>query len=162
MKSIVIVCFCAVAFAAVGCVDGRGVPTGPAATAEASTLATTAPANRGTVPQAAAPSLSASPRGGDLHITKECSAYTGLAGSYCTITSSNVKAIEVGTRVVYAEAAGATLLDSDVVLDTPGPGNNTVCLCIQNRAPRQVPACVMLFTPDAFVKDRSRMPSRAA
>ena len=58
-------------------------------------------------------------------MTKECSKYTGLAGSFCTITSSNVKAIEVGSRVVYARAAGATSLDTDIVLDTPGPGNNT-------------------------------------
>ncbi|HEU4749330.1 MAG TPA: hypothetical protein VFS56_12575 [Gemmatimonadaceae bacterium] len=57
-------------------------------------------------------------------MTKECSEYTGLAGSFCTITSSNLKQIEVGSRVVYAEAAGATSLDSDVVLDPPGPGNN--------------------------------------
>jgi hypothetical protein len=45
-------------------------------------------------------------------------------GDFCTITSSNIKAIEVGSRVVYAQAPGATSLDSDVVLDTPGPGNN--------------------------------------
>jgi hypothetical protein len=45
----------------------------------------------------------------------------------CTITSSNVKEIEVGSKVVYAQAANfSTLsLDSDVVLDLPGPGNNT-------------------------------------
>jgi hypothetical protein len=63
-------------------------------------------------------------RGGTLRVTKECSEYTGVAGSFCTITSSNLKQIEVGSRVVYAEAAGATSLDSDVVLDPPGPGNN--------------------------------------
>jgi hypothetical protein len=40
------------------------------------------------------------------------------------IGSSNVKAIEAGSRVIYAQAAGATSLDSDVVLDPPGPGNN--------------------------------------
>jgi hypothetical protein len=68
--------------------------------------------------------LSASPRSGDLHVTKECGDYQGNAGDFCTITSSNVKAIEVGSRVVYAQAAGATTLDSDIVLDTPGPGNN--------------------------------------
>jgi len=28
------------------------------------------------------------------------------------------------STVIYAEAAGATGLDSDVVLDLPGPGNN--------------------------------------
>jgi hypothetical protein len=63
-------------------------------------------------------------RSGALHVTKECSAYTLLAGSYCTITSSNLKQIEVGSRVVYATAAGATSLDSDLILDLPGPGNN--------------------------------------
>ena len=36
-----------------------------------------------------------------------------------------MKAIEVGSKVVYLQAAGATALDSDVVLDPPGPGNNT-------------------------------------
>jgi len=57
------------------------------------------------------PSLSESfPRSGDLHITKECSQYTRLAGGFCTITSSNIREIEAGTRVV---------------LDPPGPGNNT-------------------------------------
>jgi len=65
-----------------------------------------------------------SPRSGVLHVAKECSAYTGLAGSYCTITSSSLKAIGVGSRIVYAQAAGATSLDSDIVLDA-GHGNNT-------------------------------------
>lgn len=63
-------------------------------------------------------------RSGELHVTKECSAYTGMAGSYCTITSSNIKQIQPGSRVVYANAAGATSLDTDVILYPPGPGNN--------------------------------------
>jgi hypothetical protein len=62
-------------------------------------------------------------------VTKECSAYHGQAGEFCTITSSNLDAIEVGSRVVYAKAAdflsSPPSLDSDVVLDPPGPGNNT-------------------------------------
>jgi hypothetical protein len=66
-----------------------------------------------------------SPRSGALHVTKECSAYTGLAGSFCTITSSNLKWIKVGSRVFYAKAAGATSLDSDVILDPPGRGSST-------------------------------------
>jgi hypothetical protein len=68
---------------------------------------------------------SASPRGGDLHVTKNCSHYTGAAGSFCTITSSNLNTIKVGSRVVYASAIGDPtpgLLDSDLVID--GPGNN--------------------------------------
>jgi hypothetical protein len=57
-----------------------------------------------------------------LHVTKECSQYAGGIGSYCTITSSNIAAITVGTRVFYAQAAGPTSLDSDVILYA-GPGN---------------------------------------
>ena len=59
-------------------------------------------------------------------MTKECSAYTGAAGDVCTITSSHVKEIEVGSKVVYARPANfSTLsLDTDVVLDLPGPGTN--------------------------------------
>ena len=60
--------------------------------------------------------------GTPLHMTKECSQYTGAAGSFCTITHSNVEAIDKGAKVTYASAAGATSLDSDVVLDT-GQGN---------------------------------------
>jgi hypothetical protein len=77
---------------------------------------------------ALAPSVSASAasasssRHGDLHVTKECSQYTGLADSFCTITSSNLPAIVVGSRIVYLEAAGATAVDSDGVL-VVGPGD---------------------------------------
>ena len=58
----------------------------------------TAPGIEGTVRPAVAPSLSASPRSGDLHVTKECSEFNGTAGTFCTITSSNLEAIEVGSR----------------------------------------------------------------
>ena len=63
-----------------------------------------------------------SSRGGDLHLKKECSHYTGLADSFCTITASNLELIEVGSRVVYLQAPGTTSLDSDIVL-VVGPGN---------------------------------------
>lgn len=65
---------------------------------------------------------SQSPRSGVLSVTKECSQYQGQAGGFCTITSSSLKAIKPGSRVVYAKAAGATGLDTDIVLDS-GPGN---------------------------------------
>lgn len=64
-------------------------------------------------------------RSGEFHATKECSEFTGLAGDFCTITSSNLKEIPVGTRVYYQSDAGPTALDSDIILDPPGPGNNT-------------------------------------
>ena len=68
---------------------------------------------------------SPTPRQGALHVTKDCTGYQGQVDGHCTITSSNLKGITVGSRVVYAQAAGATSLDSDVVLDVVGPGNNT-------------------------------------
>ena len=74
---------------------------------------------------ALAPAVAASPRSGDVHITKECSAYTGAAGDYCTITSSNLAGIEVGSKVIYLSALTFPILDTNIVLDPPGPGNNT-------------------------------------
>ncbi len=72
---------------------------------------------------ALAPSVMASSsRSGALHVTKECSQYTGKADSFCTIVSSNLAAIKPGSRVVYLEAPAAGVLDSDVVL-VVGPGN---------------------------------------
>jgi hypothetical protein len=74
---------------------------------------------------AATAGFARSPRSGALHVTKECSAYNPTtAGSFCTITSSNINAITAGMRVVYASAAdlNAGVLDSDLVVD--GPGHN--------------------------------------
>jgi hypothetical protein len=70
-------------------------------------------------------SLKSSPRSGTLRVTKECSQYFLRAGDFCTITSSNLKQIEVGSRITYLSAASpAFILETDVVLDLPGPGNN--------------------------------------
>ena len=65
-----------------------------------------------------------------LHVTKECSEYTGAAGSFCTITSSSLGRIKVGSRVYYDQPIGipAGLLDSNVVLDA-GNGNRAVGRC---------------------------------
>jgi len=100
---------CAGALVASACADGPAGVAGPSATATGNGISV----------------LSASsPRSGDLRVTKECSDYHGVPGEFCTITTSTVKAIEVGSRVIYAQAATAAGVDSDVVLDTPGPGNN--------------------------------------
>jgi hypothetical protein len=61
-------------------------------------------------------------RSGALHITKECSAYAGQADQHCTITSSNLRAIPVGARVVYLQPAGTGSLNSDLIV-VAGPGN---------------------------------------
>jgi hypothetical protein len=57
-------------------------------------------------------------RHGQLHVTKECSQYTGAAGSFCTITGSNLDAIRPGAKVFYRSTAVGTSLDSDLVLDS--------------------------------------------
>ena len=62
-------------------------------------------------------------RSGELRVRKDCSKYTGQAGDYCTIKFSNLKEIEVGSRITYASDAVGTSLDTDIILDPPGPGN---------------------------------------
>jgi hypothetical protein len=82
---------------------------------------------KSTIPETSSLASGAPLRSGALHITKECSADTGLAGAYCTITSSNLKAIEVGTRVVYASANAADgSLNSDITLVPPDKNDNLV------------------------------------
>ena len=79
---------------------------------------------RTTMVGAGAPAFSESfPRSGVLHLTKQCLEYTGLAGGFCTITASDLEQIEVGSKVFYASDATPTSLDSDLIIDPPGPGN---------------------------------------
>jgi hypothetical protein len=70
----------------------------------------------GGTPASASPAPAAA-RSGALHVDKECSQYTGAAGAFCTITSSNIRAIKAGNKVVYASAANADgTLDSDLTV----------------------------------------------
>ena len=55
-------------------------------------------------------------------MTKECSAYSGLPGGFCTITGSNLNVIDAGMNVIYTSAAAYPTVDSDLVID--GPGHN--------------------------------------
>jgi hypothetical protein len=75
-------------------------------------------------------SASSDRKQGSLHVTKECSEYTGQAGSFCTFTSSNLAAIKVGSKIFYDQAAGTPtgLLDSNVLIDA-GDGNRAVGRC---------------------------------
>jgi hypothetical protein len=114
MKRVVMGFLFAGTVAAAACADGRGVPTSPSAETQT-----------GPNTSAAAPSLAASsPRSGNFQLTKECSTYTGQAGDHCTVTVSDLKALEIGTTFVYEQAVVGGVLDSDIVLDPPGPGNN--------------------------------------
>ena len=86
----------------------------------ASVLAVTASAQSGAANHGTRP----------LHLTKTCppSQMQGQIGGYCTVTSSNVPGIRVGTNIFYAQAAGLTSLDSDVILYA-GPGNTATGHC---------------------------------
>ena len=61
--------------------------------------------------------------------TKDCSGFTGLVGAYCTIRSSNVKAIKAGSKIVYFQAPGKAALDSDIVIYV-GPGTVATGHCL--------------------------------
>ena len=65
-----------------------------------------------------------SPRSGVLQIAKECSQYTALPGSFCTITASNLRSLPAGTRIVYDKGAAAGVLETDVTLYPPGNGRS--------------------------------------
>ena len=82
-------------------------------------------------------SVSASGRTRQLHITKECSQNTGLAGAFCTITSSNVLGIVVGARVYYDQATNIPvgMLDSNVIVDSLN-GNRAIGRCTLDRTTR--------------------------
>jgi hypothetical protein len=106
MKRVVLGCLCAGTVAVGACADGRENPMSPSTSADAPPVA------------------ASSPRSGDFKLTKECSTYTGQADDHCTVTVSDLKAIEIGTTFVYEQAAANGVLDSNIVLDPPGPGNN--------------------------------------
>ena len=64
-----------------------------------------------------------------FHATKDCSGYSGKAGAYCTIRSSNVKAIKVGAKLIYFQADTKTGTDSDMVIYV-GPGTVATGHCL--------------------------------
>lgn len=114
MQRVVIRGLCAGALASAACADGPETATSASASAPAGSSA----------------ALASSPRSGELHVEKGCPppGFTGQANDFCTITSSNSKAIEVGSRVVYASALENGVLDSDVRL-VVGPGNTAFGHC---------------------------------
>jgi len=68
-----------------------------------------------------------------LHATKDCSGFTGLVGAYCTIRSSNVKALKPGSKIFYFEKSGKAALDSDIGIYA-GPGSVTTGHCLLHLA----------------------------
>jgi hypothetical protein len=98
-----------IALIVIGACDGRSSPI------------PTAPPASSAVSAGEAPLFSkSSPRNGVLHATKACPDYHGNAGDFCSITSSNVEMIEVGSKVFYASPLLDGKLDSDLILVPPG------------------------------------------
>ena len=64
-----------------------------------------------------------------LHVTKDCSGFRGVAGNFCTIRSSNVKALKVGSKIFYMQPSGKTALNSDTAIYA-GPGNIAAGHCL--------------------------------
>ena len=64
-----------------------------------------------------------------LHVTKDCSGSRGVEGNFCTIRSSNVKALKVGSKIFYLQAAGKNELNSDTAIYA-GPGNIAAGHCL--------------------------------
>jgi hypothetical protein len=66
----------------------------------------------------------------ELHVIKDCSTKTAEPGSFCTVTSSNVPEIVVGSKVFYFQSPipSTGLQDSNVVLDA-GDANRAVGHC---------------------------------
>ena len=57
-----------------------------------------------------------------LHVTKECSEFTGKTPSFCTITVSDLAAIPVGAKVMYW---GPVLHGSELLEQPGGPSCRT-------------------------------------
>ena len=82
------------------------------------------------------PSASAGTTLQPLHITKECSGFTGETPSFCTITGSDLAAIPVGTKVMYwgPVLTDPNFLSSRAVLRA-GHGNRAFGYCQTISAP---------------------------
>ena len=86
-------------------------------------------------------------RSGQFHLEKDCSAYKGGAGQYCTVVASNLPGIPIGSIIFYDQAFGVGVspqshpywLDSNVVIDaSPSPpqtGNKAVGRCTVDLGP---------------------------
>ena len=64
-----------------------------------------------------------------LHVTKDCSGSKGDVGGFCTIRSSNVKALPVGSKIFYLQPGVKWGLNSDTAIYA-GPGNIAAGHCL--------------------------------
>ena len=102
MRFVVVGCLCAGVLTAVGCADGRGIPTSPSATGAVSGLAATVPGTAGTAPQAV------------LLLTKTCDAI-----DHCTVITSSSGPFPVGSDVNYFGPLLEARTTSRILVTTP-------------------------------------------
>ena len=78
-----------------------------------------------------APTVAANSSPLPLHQTKDCGSFTGVAPTYCTLKTSNVDAIPVGSKIWYLGPvlSNSHFVSSNVVLDSGG-GNTATGYCI--------------------------------
>ena len=91
---------------------------------------------------AAAPALAA-PSPTDIHIVKDCSAYTGETPSLCTISGSDMPALPPGAKVWYQGPVLTNnyFLSSNVLVDA-GNGSTATGYCIfDSRATESAGLC---------------------
>jgi hypothetical protein len=90
--------------------------TSPSKMARLRVLGVVLPAALGLAASAASSQSQAPRKTKAFHLTKDCSGFKGGVGSYCTIRTSNVKALKAGSEIFYFQAAGQTALDSDIAI----------------------------------------------
>ena len=71
-----------------------------------------------------------------IHLVKDCSTFTGTTPSYCVVSSSEFRAIPVGSKVWYLGPIlqDTLFLSSNVLLDT-GHGSTATGYCINQARP---------------------------
>ena len=121
----VIGCFCGGVLAAVGCADGRGIPTSPSATGAVSGLAATVPGTAGTAPQAV------------LLLTKTCDAI-----DHCTVITSSSGPFPVGSDVNYFGPLLEARTTSRILVTTPD-GDTADGHCSVSYKPGKGGTCVI-------------------
>jgi hypothetical protein len=84
--------------------------------------------------QSSAVSASSTPH--EAHLTKDCSTYTGVTPSLCTIAASDLDVVPIGTKVWYLGPVltNTYFLSSNVSLDA-GHGNVATGYCIFESKP---------------------------
>ena len=94
---------------------------------------------------ALAPAVDAASPSTPIHLTKDCSSYTGENPSLCTISASDVAAIPVGTKVWYRGPilTNVYFLSSNILLEAPNGATATGYCIFDARATESTGLCTL-------------------